>query len=118
MIISSGIMQVLKNGNKSAKFFKDISVGDEIEIMVNLDARITYGVSGKLVTVHNRTTGEKRTDAPTYINKGLDRLLLQPVLNLDEAEYQRGYQDAYNELQDAYIGGYIEDMFEDEEGEE
>ena len=118
MIISSGQMKVLANKNgKKVKLFGEIEVGDIIEVRVNLNVHTTYRVSDSLVTVHNLTKDTKRTDAPIYIHKGLDKLSLEPVKAQDDAEYQRGYQDAYSELQSAYYGNYIEEMFE-EEGEE
>lgn len=79
MIISSGKMVVKENKNKSAKFFKEAEVGDVIEVKVNLNVTTTHRVSDKLVTVYNLTKGTKRTDAPIYLNKGLDNMKLELV---------------------------------------
>ncbi len=117
MIISSGMMTVKENKNRSAKFFKEIEVGDLIEVRVNPNVRLTKQVSDKLFTVYNVTQGTSRTDAPIHMNKGLDKLVLELVPQINEAEYKRGYNDAYGELQSAYFGGYIEELFEEDESE-
>lgn len=117
MILSSGKMKVLKNSNpKKTKFFGEVEVGDIIEVKTNLNKHLTYGGGSKMVTVYDLTKNTSRTDAPTYLDSGLDKMVLEPVLEPNEAEYQRGYSEAYNEFQDAYMGGYIEEMFEEEEG--
>ena len=77
MIISSGKMTVKENKNKSAKFFKDVEVGDIIEVKVNLNVTTTHRISDKLVTVYNHTKGTQRTDAPTYLNAGLENMNLE-----------------------------------------
>ena len=115
MNITSGLMKVKENKNKSAKFFKEIEVGDIVEVRVNPNVRLTRQVSDKLFTVHNITQGTSRTDAPIHMNKGLDKLVLEPVPQINEAEYKRGYNEAYSELQSAYFGGYIEELFEEEQ---
>lgn len=119
MIISSNEMRVLENKNRrTVKFFGDVQIGDIIEVRVNLNVHVTRRVSDKLITIHNITQGTSRTDAPTYLDSGLTKMVLEPVLTQDDTEYQRGYQDAYNELQSAYYGGYIEELFEEEDEEE
>lgn len=118
MIISSGIMKVSENNNKKiVKFFGEVEVGDVIEVRVNLNVHTTRRVSDKLVTVHNLTKNTSRTDAPTYIDLGLTKMVLEPLPQINEAEYQRGYNEAYNELHNAYNGGYIEELFEEDESE-
>lgn len=87
MIISSGQMKVLENKNKTAKLFKEIEVGDIIEVRVNLNVHVTRRVSDKLITVHNVTQGTSRTDAPIYLQAGLEKMELELVKVQDEAEY-------------------------------
>lgn len=117
MMISSGKFKVLENNNKTAIFFGDIKTGDIIEVVVNLKTKVSYsGVSDGLITVVNHTQSTNRKTSPINISKGLSKLNLEPVSD-NELEYQRGYSDAYSELQSAYMGNYIEEMFEDEDEE-
>lgn len=114
MIITSGQMIVKENKNKSAKFFAEVEVGDVIEVRFNINVHVTRRVSDRLVTVHNLTKNTSRTDAPIYLNAGLDKMVLESIPQDNESEYHRGYQEAVEMLKDAYINGHIEDcLFED-----
>lgn len=95
MIITSGKLKITENKAKN-KFFKDIKVGDVIEVVVDLDHQLTYGGGGsKIIKVKNHTQGTSRTDAPAYLNLGFEKM---KWINLSEEEaFKQGYEEGHIE---------------------
>ncbi|MFJ7982331.1 hypothetical protein ACIQ1D_18895 [Lysinibacillus xylanilyticus] len=94
MILTSGQLVVKENKNKTAKFFGEVEVGDIVEVKANLNKTLTKRVS-KFVTVFNHTKGTERTDAPTHISAGMDKMKFE---NNDPFSfgYAQGYEDGYD----------------------
>lgn len=106
MIITSGKLRVTENKAKN-KFFKDIKVGDVIEVVVDLNRKLSYNSGSRIITVKNHTQETERTDAPTYLNIGFEKMKWE---NIGEQEafkqgFDEGYQEGYEKaLEDNSLG--------------